>query len=152
MARNVSSGSRRWFRRAREPVVDGIPTIGGSRRGYLSESQSGCCDRLFRNSKRRPGNASHRDSRYDEGITNRAFPHKEGTEKSGQSDYCVEGTVYKLDAAPKCQKAQNVGIGTQENCCGTTETMGEIPQTASLKANHRTSICLRFRPAPPDYW
>src|SRR5712692_10818633 len=81
---------------------------------------------------RRP-DAKHRNSRYDEDITNRTFPHEEGTEKSGQSDCCSARSVYTLDDA-KRQEARNVSGGTQEDCCGTTETLGEIPSSTSLKA------------------
>jgi hypothetical protein len=95
----------------------------------------------FQNKRDRRRNGKHRNSRYDEGITNRTFPHEEGTEKSGQSDCCPARSVYTLDADPKRQEAQDVGIGSQENSCGTTETMGEIPSTASLKA-HGSAIKL----------
>jgi hypothetical protein len=35
--------------------------------------------------------------------------------------------VFKLDADPERQEARDVGGGSQENRCGATETMGEIP-------------------------
>jgi hypothetical protein len=53
-----------------------------------------------------------------------------------------QGIAYKLDA-PKRQEAQNVSLGSQEDCSGTTETMGEIPSTARLKAKRSDETAIR---------
>ena len=89
-------------------------------------------------------NGYHRNCRHHEGVAHRAFSHEKGIEKAGQNNFGTARIVYKLDADPKRQEAQDVGIGSQENSCGTTEKVGKIPSTASLEARRSDETAIRL--------
>jgi hypothetical protein len=90
-------------------------------------------------------NGDQRNSRDDEDVAYRKSPHENRTEKAGYSYFGSPRIAWhKFGPGSIRQTTQDVGGGSQEDIRSPTQTMGEIPSTASLRAIRSDQTAFRL--------